>query len=201
MPSYGAPDRRSPHTRARHRFHKAPPLPQACARLHLWRAPHSGDTAPFIRRADRGMQTRAGPAGHSEGQHQIRRPFRRAAPMNADASYPRPLMQRSSWTSLDGSWDFALDPENQWSEPAQVEWDTRITVPFAPETPASGVEAKGLFNACWYRRQFHCERPDDDRVVLLHFGAVDYEARVWLNGAAVGHHEGGYSLLKIEVTP
>jgi Glycosyl hydrolases family 2, TIM barrel domain/Glycosyl hydrolases family 2, sugar binding domain len=121
--------------------------------------------------------------------------------MNADASYPRPLMQRSSWTSLDGSWDFALDPGNEWSEPSHVEWDRRILVPFAPETPASGVEAKGLFNACWYRRQFHCERPQDDRVVVLHFGAVDYEARVWLNGAAVGHHEGGYTPFEIDVTP
>jgi beta-galactosidase/beta-glucuronidase len=117
-----------------------------------------------------------------------------------DTAYPRPLMRRSDWTSLDGVWDFALDRRARWSEPHEVEWETQIVVPFAPETPASGVEAKGLFDGCWYRRTFECAPPEDDNCVLLHFGAVDYEARVWLNGAAVASHEGGYTPFEIDVT-
>jgi beta-galactosidase/beta-glucuronidase len=118
-----------------------------------------------------------------------------------DLTYPRPMLRRAEWSSLDGEWDFALDADAAWSDPADVEWDLRILVPFAPETAASGIAAKGLFQACWYRRTFECQLPPDGRAIVLHFGAVDYEARVWLNGALVAQHEGGYTPFEIDITP
>jgi beta-galactosidase/beta-glucuronidase len=121
--------------------------------------------------------------------------------MTLDRNYPRPLLRRASWTSLDGWWDFAIDEQGAWSLPADVEWGGRIRVPFAPETPASGVEAKGLLTACWYRRTFDCARPTPGHSVVLHFGAVDYEARVWVNGAPAVSHEGGYTPFDVDITP
>ena len=96
--------------------------------------------------------------------------------------YPRPQLEREHWVSLDGEWDFALDPEARWTLPDQVVWRTRIVVPFSPETPASGINDTGFFRACWYRRTF--ERPGlaPGERLLLHFGAVDYAATVWVNG-------------------
>ncbi len=118
--------------------------------------------------------------------------------------YPRPQLQRAQWTSLDGSWDFALDPQAAWTRPCDVTFDRSILVPFAPESPRSGVDERGLFRACWYRRKIEApaleehERPGER--VLLHFGAVDYEATVWLDGTRVGHHEGGYTPFEVDVT-
>src|SRR5690606_7980231 len=54
-------------------------------------------------------------------------------------SHPRPLLQRAGWISLDGIWEFALDRDAKWRRPEEVAWDARIRVPFAPETPASGI--------------------------------------------------------------
>ena len=67
-------------------------------------------------------------------------------------THPRPQLQRAHWESLDGRWDFALDPEGDWSLPGEVTWDRSIIVPFAPETLLSGVAAEGFFRSCWYRR-------------------------------------------------
>ena len=66
--------------------------------------------------------------------------------------YPRPDLQRDNWTSLNGAWDFALDPPGEWCAPSDVRWNGSIQVPFSPETRASGVIADGQFRACWYRR-------------------------------------------------
>jgi beta-galactosidase/beta-glucuronidase len=117
-----------------------------------------------------------------------------------DDAYPRPLLRRPEWTSLDGTWEFALDGRGSWNQPVDVAWDGQIIVPFAPETAASGVQATGLFDACWYRREFQCPPPADDRAVILHFGAVDYEALVWLNGFPIVRHEGGYTPFEVDIT-
>ena len=120
-------------------------------------------------------------------------------PESGSFGHPRPQLQRE-WTSLNGTWDFALDADAKWSRPSHVQWNTRIEVPFAPETPRSGVNASGYFKACWYKRAFL--RPDvrkSDRVVL-HFGAVDYSATVWVNGHFVAEHEGGYTPFTCDVT-
>ena len=118
----------------------------------------------------------------------------------AGRGYPRPQLQRESWFSLNGPWDFALDPEARWRHPREVSWDARIKVPFSPEAPASGIGNTGFFRACWYRRV--CELPPQgpDRRWLLHFGAVDWHAAVWINGVYVGTHEGGYAPFEFDVT-
>ena len=73
----------------------------------------------------------------------------------------------------------------------------RSPCPFAPETPASGVGDTGFYQACWYRREFALVRPTDGGRILLHFGAVDHRATVWVNGAACGEHEGGYTPVRL----
>src|SRR5687768_2762825 len=120
---------------------------------------------------------------------------RRGTRMHAQPSqhgYPRPQLRRPSWADLNGVWDFALDPDARWKVPEQVVFDRRIRVPFAPETIASGVTETGFYQACWYRRAFSVDVAANERVVL-HFGAVDYLARVWLNGRLVASHQGGYT--------
>ena len=106
-------------------------------------------------------------------------------------AYPRPQLERDEWTSLNGPWDFAIDPEAQWTLPSQIVWNARITVPFAPETPASGIANTGFYKACWYRRSFEAPDLSAGKRLLLHFGAVDYQATVWVNGSMACRHEGG----------
>jgi beta-galactosidase/beta-glucuronidase len=114
--------------------------------------------------------------------------------------YPRPQLERAEWFSLDGDWDFALDPEARWKLPREVHWNRRIRVPFSPETPASGVGDTGFYRTCWYRREFEAPRLDPGQRLLLHFAAVDYRATVWVNGGVVAEHEGGYTPFTGDIT-
>jgi beta-galactosidase/beta-glucuronidase len=114
--------------------------------------------------------------------------------------YPRPQLVRHGWASLDGRWDFALDPDARLRDPREVTFDRSIEVPFAPETEASGVGERGFFSACWYRRTFEPPALGPGERLLLHFGAVDYAATVWVDGVAWGHHEGGYTPFTVDVT-
>lgn len=114
--------------------------------------------------------------------------------------YPRPLLQRDAWTSLNGPWDFALDTDGAWTLPAQVEWNRTIEVPFAPETERSGVRETGFHVACWYRRRFTFPVGGGPNRVLLHFGAVDHSAVVWVDNRRVGSHEGGYTPFAFDIT-
>ena len=113
--------------------------------------------------------------------------------------YPRPQLQRHNWRSLNGQWDFAIDADARWCHPEEVEWATTIEVPYAPETPASGVGHDGFFNACWYRRTVDLAALPPQKRLLLHFGAVDYRATVWINGSLAGSHEGGYTPFTIDL--
>src|SRR5439155_4385784 len=115
-------------------------------------------------------------------------------------SYPRPTLKREWWMSLNGPWDFALDPEACWSLPEQVKWDSSILVPFAPETPASGIGNTGFYRSVWYRRVFEKPELGPAQHLLLNFGAVDYAATVWVNGKLAGSHEGGYTPFQLDVT-
>ncbi len=109
-------------------------------------------------------------------------------------------MERAEWTCLDGEWEFALDPEAEWKVPSAPAWNSRIQVPFSPETPASGVGDTGFYRACWYRRRFETPKHNPGERLLLHFGAVDYGAKVWLNGYLVAEHEGGYTPFTTDIT-
>ena len=119
---------------------------------------------------------------------------------NGGRAYPRPLLAREQWTSLNGLWDFAIDVDGRWTTPAAVTWDRQILVPFAPETTASGIGDNSFFQACWYRRSIVTEPLERGDRLLLHFGAVDYRATVWVNGQVAAHHEGGYAPFQIDIT-
>jgi len=114
--------------------------------------------------------------------------------------YPRPQLERAEWTSLNGAWEFATDPEARWNQPDQVAWATTITVPFSPETSASGVGDTGFYRACWYRREFDAPALAPGERLILHFGAVDYLATVWVNGRLAARHEGGYTPFAVDIT-
>jgi len=114
--------------------------------------------------------------------------------------YPRPQRARSDWTSLNGTWEFALDPDAVWRVPADVAWTRRINVPFAPEAPASGVGDQSFYRACWYRRTVELPPLEPDGHLVLHFGAVDYQATVWADGHMVGAHVGGYTPFSVDIT-
>jgi beta-galactosidase/beta-glucuronidase len=113
--------------------------------------------------------------------------------------YPRPMLMRKEWTSLNGEWDFAINGAGDWKHPADVQWTTTIEVPFAPETKASGVEQTDLFRACWYRGEVELPDIAENERLLLHFGAVDYEATVWINDAQVARHQ-GYTPFTVDIT-
>ena len=115
-------------------------------------------------------------------------------------AYPRPQLRRDPWTSLNGIWDFAFDDRAEWTEPSAVKWSLSIKVPFSPETRASGLDAKGLFRAVWYRRSFEAPALAPGQRLLLHFGAVDYSAKVWVNGVKVCSHKGGYTPFHADIT-
>ena len=114
--------------------------------------------------------------------------------------YPRPQLQRDPWYSLNGPWDFAFDPDGIWRTAQEVDWSERINVPFAPEAVLSGIGHTGFFRVCWYRRQFDLPQRRSGERWLLHFGAVDYSATVWVNGSYVGEHVGGYTPFTFDLT-
>ena len=123
-----------------------------------------------------------------------------AAETSDTMGYPRPQLRREEWFSLDGTWDFEIEQELSARSPDEVQWRSQIVVPFSPETSQSGVCDTGLYRSCWYRRTFPVPKLAVGERLLLHFGAVDYHATVWLNGARLGEHEGGYSPFHFDIT-
>ena len=120
-------------------------------------------------------------------------------PAMAQFAYPRPQLERPHWTSLNGRWSFAFDNERRYRRPSDIaDWPLTIEVPFPPESTASGIGDPGYHYACWYQRDFDLT-PGQDHV-LLHFGAVDYFARVWVNGHLVATHEGGHTPFSADIT-
>ncbi len=111
--------------------------------------------------------------------------------------YPRPQMARKEWTNLNGLWDYAIRPQ---TEAAPAKYDGQILVPFAVESALSGVKQPLTpEQRLWYRRTFTAPNLKGKRL-LLHFGAVDWRAEVWVNGKALGKHEGGYDPFSFDVT-
>jgi beta-galactosidase/beta-glucuronidase len=119
---------------------------------------------------------------------------------HAGARYPRPQLRRARWTSLDGAWEFAIDEAGRWHTPGEVAWQQRIQVPFSPETRQSGVGHTGLFRACWYRRSIEPPPLAPGERLVVHFGAVDYFAQVWVGETLRGQHEGGYTPFSVDLT-
>lgn len=114
-------------------------------------------------------------------------------------AYPRPQLVRENWLSLNGKWKFTFDDDNQFPNFSDsIPWSTEIMVPYPPESEASGVGDRGYHYACWYQRDF--EISAKDQRVLLHFGAVDYRAKVWVNGHLVVEHIGGHTPFSADIT-
>jgi beta-galactosidase/beta-glucuronidase len=111
--------------------------------------------------------------------------------------YPRPQMVRSKWTNLNGLWEYAIRPKDE-DRPAQ--FDGKLLVPFPVESALSGVKKPVTPDQrLWYRRTFAASSQRGARM-LLHFGAVDWRAEVFVNGKSVGKHEGGYDPFTFDIT-
>jgi len=119
-------------------------------------------------------------------------------PETAWQEYPRPQMVREEWTNLNGLWKYAIVPRDA-EQPTK--WDGEILVPFAVESALSGVQKPvSPDQRLWYRRTFAKPELPAGQRLLLHFGAVDWEATVWVNGKQVGEHRGGYDPFSFDIT-
>jgi beta-galactosidase/beta-glucuronidase len=123
------------------------------------------------------------------------------------AGHPRPQLVRDpDWRDLSGPWQFAYDDANRgrsgrWMDPETTEpFTATITVPYPPESEASGIGDTAFHPVLWYRRTFEVTRPAAGRRLLLHFGAVDHRAEVWVNGQLVERHEGGHTGFSCDLT-
>jgi beta-galactosidase/beta-glucuronidase len=121
--------------------------------------------------------------------------------------HPRPQLTRDRWFDLSGSWQFSYDDSDvgldrcwyhHWDESNGVA-ERLITVPFPPESSASGIGDPGFHRVLWYRRTFTAPQNDHERL-LLHFAAVDYAAQVWVNGQLVAQHRGGHTPFSADIT-
>jgi len=111
-------------------------------------------------------------------------------------------MRRAEWFDLCGEWQFSYDDEDlglaqHWHEYPD-RFESIIIVPFPPESELSGINDKGYHPVVWYRREF--DHAEGDGRLLLHFGAVDYAAKVWVNGELVASHEGGHTPFSADIT-
>lgn len=117
--------------------------------------------------------------------------------------YPRPDFERNVWFNLNGEWDFEFDDENmgeknRWYE--KGEFTKKITVPFCYQSKLSKVEEKGIHDYVWYKRKFDLPENFNRERIVINFGAVDYVAKVWINGHFLGSHRGGYTPFKFDIT-
>lgn len=111
--------------------------------------------------------------------------------------YPRPDFIRRDWVSLSGEWSFDFDDSEELKYDSPL--TKKIQVPFPYQSPASGIGTSEYHPVMWYGKTFEAA-PKENRRTLLHFGAVDHEAEVWLNGRYLGSHSGGYTPFRFDVT-
>lgn len=117
--------------------------------------------------------------------------------------YPRPDLVREEWLNLNGLWEFEIDPGRSGRArglPQAEKLAREILVPFCPESALSGIGYKDFMNAVWYRRTLRIPEEWEDRQILLHIGACDYETHIYLNGKEVGVHWGGYTPITVNLT-
>ncbi|MFS0728191.1 glycoside hydrolase family 2 protein [Paenibacillus sp. 1P07SE] len=117
--------------------------------------------------------------------------------------YPRPQFVRKQWQSLNGEWEFDYDDREQgdregWQSGMPL--SRTIQVPFCYQSELSGIGENAMHDTVWYRRTFQLESKRDNYRQLLHFGAVDYAAWVWVNGTLVAAHEGGHTPFSADIT-
>lgn len=117
--------------------------------------------------------------------------------------YPRPDFVRESYLCLNGPWSFAFDDEDRGLDERWYDgrsFDRSITVPYVYQSELSGIHEKTFHCVVWYQRCVELPAAEGKRT-LLHFGAVDYEAAVWINGHPVGTHRGGSTPFHFDITP
>ena len=121
----------------------------------------------------------------------------------ARMEHPKPQMQRENWQNLNGEWDFAFDfglsgVDRKFYERDGL--DRKIQVPFCPESDLSGIGYKDFIPAVWYQKKVTLTAAQLKGTVRLHFGAVDYECLLWVNGHEAGSHKGGYVSFCLDIT-
>lgn len=120
-------------------------------------------------------------------------------PKNVLPEYPRPIMERNDWKNLNGIWNYAIAKKGA---PVPATFQGEILVPFAVESSLSGVGKTISENEeLWYQRTFEVPANWRGKQILLHFGAVDWKADVWVNDVKVGEHTGGYTPFSFDITP
>lgn len=120
------------------------------------------------------------------------------SPEKVWSEYPRPAMVRKEWKNINGLWDYAIVSKDA-DKPDK--YDGKILVPFAVESALSGVgKMVDKDKSLWYHREFSIPGRWKDKRVLLHFGAVDWESTVWVNGKKIGTHRGGYDPFYYDIT-
>ena len=116
--------------------------------------------------------------------------------------YPRPQWVREKWICLNGEWDFAFDFGASGEARGMIQggvYPHKINVPFCPESKLSGIEYVDFIPAVWYKMTITMDALCKERAIL-HFGAVDYLSKVWVNGKLCGTHKGGYTAFAFDIT-
>jgi len=118
--------------------------------------------------------------------------------------YPRPQLARKHWLNLNGTWEFEFDDERigdeeQWGLGTKA-FSRKIQVPFVYQSKLSGIGETGFHDLVWYRCSITIPEDWSGQNILLHFGAVDYVATVWVNGRQVAFHEGGHTPFQADIT-
>lgn len=120
------------------------------------------------------------------------------------AEHPRPDLMRADWLTLNGAWQFEFDDGDRgvaekWQTGARP-FSKTITVPYAFQSKSSGIADTTYHDVVWYQRAIEIPAAWAGRRVRLHFGAVDYEATVWVNGQFAGRHRGGHTPFALDIT-
>ena len=120
------------------------------------------------------------------------------------SEHPNPQFARADWQCLNGEWEFLIDRgksgRDRRFEFPETKYDAVITVPFCPQSRLSGIGETDFLFSVWYRRSVEVTAAQKQGIVLLHIGACDYAARVYLNGEKVGEHKGGYVSFSFDIT-
>ncbi len=116
--------------------------------------------------------------------------------------YPRPQLKRNNWINLNGTWDFEFDDQfigikETWYK--RHDYSKKINVPFPYQSKLSEINDKSCHDYVWYHKTFECIKPNNKKV-MLHFGAIDYEATIYINGHIVTKHIGGSSSFSVDIT-